>query len=208
MAGSGHRPGQFDTVGAVDLLQVHGDVVAEGRWNVLSDVVGPDRQLPMAAVDQHGQLDDRGPAVVPQRVQRGADGAPGVQDVVDQDHDGIIDTADRDAGLLQRARRVQPQIVPVQGDVQRSDGRRPTGEGGQPVAEPAGQVNAPGRDAQQHDRVVAVALQDLMGDPIDGPADVGPAENFGQNLGVARIETGAFARSRQLSTGARPWIPA
>ena len=47
-------------------------------------------------------------------------------------------------GLLQRPRRVPPQVVPVQGDVQRADGGRATGEGRQPLGEPAGQVDARG----------------------------------------------------------------
>ena len=39
----------------------------------------------MAAVDEHGELDARGPAVVEERLDRGADRAAGVEDVVDED---------------------------------------------------------------------------------------------------------------------------
>ena len=44
-----------------------------------------DGQLAMAAVDQHQQLHARRAAVVEQRVERGADGAAGVEHVVHQD---------------------------------------------------------------------------------------------------------------------------
>ena len=40
----------------------------------LADVVGADRQLPVAPVDQHRQLHDAGPAMVAERVQRRAHG--------------------------------------------------------------------------------------------------------------------------------------
>ena len=38
-------------------------------------------------------------------------------------------------------------------------------------------VDPTGGDADQHDRLVAGAFEDLVGDPIDGPADVGRAED-------------------------------
>ena len=50
------------------------DLLARGR-HVLADVVGPDRQLAMAAVDEHGQADRLGPPEVDQRVHRGPDRA-------------------------------------------------------------------------------------------------------------------------------------
>src|SRR4051812_46519265 len=58
-------------------------LVARGR-KVLADVVRPDRQLAVAAVDQDGQLDPLRPAVVEERLDRGADRAPRVEDVVDE----------------------------------------------------------------------------------------------------------------------------
>ena len=57
------------------------------RRQVLADVVGPDRQLAMAAVDDDGELHGVRPAVVVERVERGAHRAAGEEHVVDQ-HDG------------------------------------------------------------------------------------------------------------------------
>src|SRR5215469_410252 len=49
-------------VAAVRLLQEHLDAFGLGGGHVLADVVRPDRQLAVTAVDQHGQLDRAGPA--------------------------------------------------------------------------------------------------------------------------------------------------
>ena len=70
---------------------------------VLADVVGADRQLAVAAVDQDGELDARGPAEVAQRVEGGPDRAAGEEDVVDQ-HDRAALDALRRAGRCARGR--------------------------------------------------------------------------------------------------------
>ncbi len=45
---------------AVAFDQVNGDPLALRRWNVLADVVGSDREFPVATVDESGQLDPSG----------------------------------------------------------------------------------------------------------------------------------------------------
>ena len=67
-------------------VDAHVDVLGARGRQVLADVVRPDRQLAMAAVDEHRQLHARGPAVVEQRLDRRAHRAAGEQHVVD-DHD-------------------------------------------------------------------------------------------------------------------------
>src|SRR5437660_484275 len=74
-------------VAAVRLLEQHLDPLRLGRGHVLADVVGPDGQLAMAAVDQHRELDRARPAELHQRVHRRAHGAAVPDHVVDQDHD-------------------------------------------------------------------------------------------------------------------------
>ena len=67
--------GDRHLVDAVDLLEADVDaLVARGR-QVLADVVGADRQLAVAAVDEHRELDALGAPVVEQRVDRGPDRA-------------------------------------------------------------------------------------------------------------------------------------
>src|SRR5258708_1394353 len=62
-------------VDAVDLRPHHLDPLVVGGGDVLADVIGPDRQLPVAAVDQDRQLDGARPAVADQPVHRRPDGA-------------------------------------------------------------------------------------------------------------------------------------
>ena len=66
-----------------------------GRF--LPDVVRLDRQLAVAAVDEHDQLDGARPAEVDQRVERGANRPPGVQHVVDEQDLAVVDR-ERDLG--------------------------------------------------------------------------------------------------------------
>ena len=56
-----------------------------------ADIGGLDGQLPMAAVDEYRQLHAARAAVIEQGVERGADGAAGIEHVVAQDHVAAFD---------------------------------------------------------------------------------------------------------------------
>ena len=108
---------EHDFVAPVPLREPYLNRFADRRGQILADVVGANRQLPMSAVDQHGELHAARPAEVHQRVERGAHRAPGVEHVVDQ-HDLAVVERKADVGalhlrLLRRAR----QIVAVERDV-------------------------------------------------------------------------------------------
>src|SRR5690349_563846 len=75
-----------DLVHAVELPHAHVDVLVPRGRQVLADVVRADRELAMTAVREHGELHPGGPAVVEQRLDRGAHRAAGEEDVV-HDHD-------------------------------------------------------------------------------------------------------------------------
>src|SRR5262245_16285708 len=98
-------------VDAIDLLQadLH-TFLARGR-HVLADVVGLDRQLAMAAVDQDHELDGSRPSEVDQRVERGARRPAGVEHVVDEDYRPVVD-GERDLGLADE--RLRPDRGPHQ----------------------------------------------------------------------------------------------
>jgi len=100
------------------LGEQHVDGFAQGRRDVLADVVRPDRQLAVAAVDQDGQLHGPGPAEVGEGVQGRPHRPPGEQDVVDEHDEPAIHPAGRQVGLLQSPRRLQPQVVAVERGVQ------------------------------------------------------------------------------------------
>ena len=70
--------------------------LAGGR-QVLADVVGADRQLAVAAVAEHRELHPLRAAVVEERLDRGAHGAAGEEDVVDED-DGAAGEVEVDVG--------------------------------------------------------------------------------------------------------------
>src|SRR6266540_2498645 len=117
---------QQDSVHLVHLDELHLDaLVARGR-QVLADVVGPDRQLAVAAVDEDGELDPVGAAVVEERLDRGADRAAGVEDVVDED-DGLAlerkverRRADDRLRMERRTASAHLDVVAVEGDVDRA----------------------------------------------------------------------------------------
>ena len=73
-------------VAAPSRRETHLDAVGARGRDVLADVIGPDRDGAMAAVDQHRELDRRRPAALPQRGHRALHGPSAVDHVVDQ-HD-------------------------------------------------------------------------------------------------------------------------
>src|SRR6266568_1089215 len=82
LAGNDHR-----LVETVLLGHQHLDALGVRGRHVLAHVVGADRQLAMAAVDEHRQLDRPRPAEIKQRVHRRARRASAVDHVVyEHDH--------------------------------------------------------------------------------------------------------------------------
>ena len=110
-----------DLVAAIGLQQSDVDDLVRAGRQVLAHEVGPDGELAMPAVHHHRQADRPRPAVIGQRVQGGADGAPGVEDVVDQDHGPVGDLGTEVGALDDRGVGQPGQVVAVEGDVQRAD---------------------------------------------------------------------------------------
>ena len=79
-------PHQLDRVAAVELGDEHIHPVAGAGAHRGAHDVGLDRQLAAAAVDEHAEQDPPRPAEVGALVERGADGAAGIEHVVDDDH--------------------------------------------------------------------------------------------------------------------------
>ena len=82
-----------DLVDSVDLGQPDPDPLAGPGRDVLAHVVGPDRQLAVATVHQHGQPDRPRPAEVAQGIQGGPHRTAGVEHVIDQHHDPVVHRA-------------------------------------------------------------------------------------------------------------------
>ncbi len=178
----------------VVLGETHLDVLAARGRHVLADVVGAQRQLAVAAVDEHRQLHGTRPADVAQRVQRRADRATGVEHVVDQDHQRAVDATLGNRGVLQRPRGLDVEVIAVQRDVQRAARHVDAGELADLVGDPGGQRHTAGRNAEEDDarrvRVVQCGLfDDLMSDAGDGTADVGGGHQFPVGARRAHGET-------------------
>ena len=129
----------------------------------------------MAAVGDDGELDASGPAVVEERLDRGADRAARVEDVVDEDAGAALDR-EVEAGLADERLRVQRRpaaadvdVVAVEGDVERAEVDLDAAELLDQAAEAVRERDAARVDADERDRVeVGVRLDDLVGDAVKG----------------------------------------
>ena len=144
---------------------------------VLADVVGADRQLPVAAVDEHRELDRSGPAELEQRVERGARGAAGEEHVVDEHDDAAGDVGD--LGRAERRDRAQADVVAVERDVEHADRDVDAFERRDRRRDAAAASATPRvyRPTSTMSLGAVVAFDDLVRDPGDGPAQVGGVED-------------------------------
>ena len=158
---------------AVDLLELDPDDLLARRRHVLADVVRPDRQLAMAAIDEDGEADRLRPAEVDEGVHRRPDRAAGVEDVVDEDDRRPVQVERQVRALHDRLLGDERQVVAVEGDVERPDrdrGRLVLGDRG---GDPAGERHAAALDAHEDQSGrPRLLLHDLVGDADRGPADL------------------------------------
>src|SRR5580704_10615499 len=75
-------------VETVDFGKFHEHTLTLGGRDILADVVRANRNLALAAIDQHRELNRFGPAQIGYRAERGAHGAAGVKHIVDE-HDAF-----------------------------------------------------------------------------------------------------------------------
>src|SRR5262245_49232185 len=117
------RGDEQDSVDLVDLDELHLDALAAGGRQVLAHVVGADRELAVAAVGEDGELHALGAAVVEQGLDRGADRAAGVEDVVEEADRAALERevepcrADERLGVLGRLAPTNGDVVTVERDV-------------------------------------------------------------------------------------------
>jgi hypothetical protein len=160
---------------------VHTDVVGYGGRRVFPDEVGADRQLAMPSINEDGQPDGARTTVVDESVHRRADGSAGEEHIVDQDHHATVHR-ERDLRLTNDRRVADAgQVVAVQRDVYRTerdvdafvrpdcrlDARRE-------------RVTARANTDDGEMGKIPIALDDLVRDPRDGPADVVRREQRGR----------------------------
>ena len=139
----------------------------------------------VAAVDEDGEFDFGGAAVVEEFVESGLDGAAGEKDIVDQDDVGAVDVGREHGGRELFGDGITADVVAVKGDVDDAGkGFEPGGEGGEAGGETVGEENAAVGDAEENQtRIGAVSGDDGLGDLIDGGVNVFSAESFGRGHG-------------------------
>ena len=170
---------QEHAVDLVDLDELHLDALAACGRQVLADVVGTDGELTVAAVGEHGELDACRAAEVEEPVDRRADGAAGVQHVVDEHDRPALErevelrvTDERLRVQRRLAARAHVHVVAVKGDVERSEVERLAAEVLDQAPQPLGERHPARVDADERDvRDLVVALDDLVGDPRERPRD-------------------------------------
>ena len=166
---------QQDLVDLVDLDELHLDALLARRRQVLADVVGTDRKLSVAAIGEAGELHARGPAVVEERLDSGADRPPGVEDVVDEDARAPLERevelrrAHEGLRVDRRLAAADLDVVAVEGDVDGAELDLDAAELLDQPAEPVGEGDAARVDADERDAVeLRVRLDDLVSDPVKG----------------------------------------
>src|SRR5690606_33688034 len=71
---------------------------------------------------EHGEQHGTGAPDVAHRVERGSNGATGLQHVIDEDDDFVVDALNWNSRRCGCAREIAAEIVAVHRDVERSDG--------------------------------------------------------------------------------------
>ena len=165
---------------AVDFLKLHFDDFVVGGLHHAADIARFDGQLAMAAIDQHQQLHARRPSLVEQRVERGADGAAGVEHVVHQD-DVFAGDRERDfGGVDHRLFGNGGKIVAVQIDVENADRNHAILQVLDLFGETLRQRHAAAADADERQVVEILGFfQDLVRQPDQRPVDLGGAHELG-----------------------------
>src|SRR5262249_22163528 len=156
----------------VHLDELHLDALGARGRKVLADVVGADRKLAVAAVDEHRELDARGAAVVEERLDRCADRAPRVEDVVDEDDGAAVERevelrlADERLGVQRSFAAAHLHVVAIEGDVDGAELGRLAGALSDQPCKALRERDAACLDADECDAVeLGIALDDLVRDP-------------------------------------------
>jgi len=121
----------------------------------------------MPAVHQHDQLNRLRASEVDQCVERGADGPPRIEHVVDEQDDAIVEIERNVRAAYQRLRpdRLAHQVIAVERDVEGSRRHVAASDLVQLLRNPTGDGHAPLANADEGQVVdAAIALDDLVRD--------------------------------------------
>ena len=165
-----------------------GDFFLGGGGDHEAGVVGGDGQGAASAVDEDGEFDLGGAAVVEELVEGGLHGAAGLEDVVDQDDRCAGDVDRDDGGRELLGDRIAADVVAMEGYVDDAGARAAFFRVmlAQEQLEARDDVDAAIGDAE-HDKTAGwigrVTRGDLGGESIQGETDLGLG-NEGGGLGL------------------------
>ncbi len=140
--------------------------------------VGMNGQLPMAAIDEYRKINPIWAAELTHCIEGGADGAPFIDHVINEDDDAIGEVAGHGA-FGGGAHADGAEVVPVKGDVQLTDENVVLFEGLDLSGEGCGEGNAPRMDANEDNAgEVADFFDDFGGEAGEGAANFVGGEDF------------------------------
>src|SRR5437867_3850757 len=181
---------QLHQILPIDLLYQHVHALPAVHLHLLADNVRLDRQLATAAVDEHAQRNPFGAPKVRELVERGPNGAAGVQHVV-HDHHVLAGEIAGDAGLSDdRLRAHGLEVVAIQGDVEGAAGDDHALVRLDLLGDPFGELHAAPLDADQDQLLGPVRqLEHLDRHTLKRPRQ-GTGVQDGRALGPAHLRLG------------------
>jgi hypothetical protein len=167
-----------DAVDLVDLDELHLDALVAGGGQVLTHVVGSNRKLAMTSVRKARELNAGGTAVIEERLDRGPNRAPGVEDVVHEyachsfEWKVELRGADERLRVLGRLPAAHLDVVAVERDVDCAERELLAREIVDQPAKAVCERDPPRMDADQCNLFqVRITLDDLVRDPGERPLD-------------------------------------
>jgi hypothetical protein len=140
----------------------------------------------VAAIDEDGEFDLGGAAVIKELVEGGFDGATGEENVVDKNDAGAVDVGGQDGGRKFFRDGIAADVVAVKRDVDGAGfGGEPRAELGETGGEATGERDAAVGDAEKDQAIAgAMAFGDGRGDLVNGGVNIIGADGFGRSHGL------------------------
>lgn len=158
----------------VDLVEFDFDNFAAAGGDVAADVGCFDGQFAVASVDEHSELNAARTAVVEERVEGGANGTAGVEDIVAEDNITTFHVAAKSTGGDDGAHIGGGEVVTIELDIEGPGFDGALFDVGDQFAEALGERSPAALDADQGQVFAAVAFFDnFVGEAHQGALNLG-----------------------------------
>lgn len=169
-----------DALFLIDFAETHFDDFRVAGLHGAADELGFNGHFAMAAVNEHAERNALRAAEIEKAVHGGANGASGVEDVVDEDEVHAVD-AKGDIGRLQHGLgRDFREIVAIESDIESADGHVDAIDAAHGLGDALGERHAAAADADEGEMLRASAFFDnLMGQAAQGAVDLRGGHQLG-----------------------------